>query len=205
MRRLSLALSLLILSACSTPPPAPVAAPETPPPPMVIEEKVTGTVHVTASALNVRSEPSFEGEIIAQVKTGTELGVLRSDESWVKVRLASGETGWVASRFVSDDAPSSTTKKRAQAKRDGCPSDSDYAFIDAPTPSFSEDGPHGLVIVEATVNAQGIVTSAKLISNRTGDEALAFLAVREIKSARFSPPIMDCVPRAFIFTYRRTF
>jgi TonB family protein len=205
MRRLFLALSLLIVSACSTPP-APVAAPETPPPPPVIEEKVTGTVHVTASALNVRSEPSFEGEIIAQVKTGTELGVLREEESWVKVRLADGVTGWVASRFVSDDAPSSTTKKkRAPAKRDGCPADSDYAFIDAPTPSFSEDGPHGLVVVEATVNAKGIVTSAKVISNRTGDEALAFLAVREIKAARFSPPIMDCVPRAFIFTYRRTF
>jgi TonB family protein len=140
--------------------------------------------------------------VIAQVKKGTELGVLRSDKSWVKVQLADGATGWVAARFVSDgDSRSAVTKP----KRGGCPPDSDYAFLEVPTPSFFLDGAHGLVVVEATVNASGIVTSAKLISNATGDESMAFMAQREIKSTRFSPPIRDCVARAFIFTYRRTF
>jgi uncharacterized protein YgiM (DUF1202 family) len=208
MRRFCLAIALLIVSACGAPPPAPVAAPETPaPPPAPVAEQVSGNVHVTATALNVRQEPSADAAVIAQVKKGTELGVLHSDESWVKVRLANGATGWVASRFVSDgDSRSAATKtKRAQTKRGGCPPDSDYAFLEIPTPSFFLDGAHGLVVVEATVNASGIVTSAKLISNATGDESMAFLAQREIKSARFSPPIRDCVARAFIFTYRRTF
>ncbi len=205
MRRVLLALSLLIVCSCAAPPaPPPVAAPEASPPPAVIEEKVSGTVRVTASALNVRREPSGDAEVIAQVKKGTELGVLRSDESWVKVRLADGSIGWVAQRFVADKTASSTTK-RAQTKRGGCPPDSDFAFVEMPTPSFSDGGAHGLVVVEATVNTKGIVTSTKLISNTTNDEALAFLTQREIQSAKFSPPIRNCAPRAFIYTYRKMF
>lgn len=71
--------------------------------------------------------------------------------------------------------------------------------------SFSDSGAHGAVVVEATVNAKGVVTSTRVISNATGDESLAFLAQKEIRAAKFSPPIRGCVPRAFIFTYRRTF
>jgi hypothetical protein len=51
----------------------------------------------------------------------------------------------------------------------------------------------------------GNVTRTKVVSNSTGDEALAFLAEREIKAAKFSPPIRNCAPREFVFTYRRTF
>jgi hypothetical protein len=208
MRRLFLVLALLVLSSCSAPPaPQPMAAPETPPPPPAapVEERVTGTVRVTASALNVRQEPSGDAEVLTQVKKGTELGVLVSDDSWVKVRLADGRVGWVAERFVSADGARPSAKRTQTARRSGCPADSDYAFNVAPTPSFTEDGPHGLVVVEANVNAQGTVTSTKLISNGTGDEAMAFLAEREIKSAKFSPPIRNCRPTAFIFTYRRSF
>lgn len=161
-----------------------------------------GTVRVTASALNVRREPAADGEVVTQVRKGTVLSVLRRDQSWVKVRLADAREGWVAARFVSASDASART---APTRKGGCPPDSDYAFLQIPTPSFSEKGAHGLVVVEANVNAKGIVTSTKLISNGTGDEALGFLAEREIKAAKFSPPIRDCAPRAFIFTYRRTF
>lgn len=126
--------------------------------------------------------------------------MLARDDSWTRVRLASGETGWVSSRFVSDGSTPKTTKGRK-----GCPADSDFAFTETPTLAFSESGAHGLVVVEANVSTKGIVTGTKLISNSTGDEALGFLAEREIKSAKFTPPIRNCVARAFIFTYRRTF
>jgi hypothetical protein len=62
-----------------------------------------------------------------------------------------------------------------------------------------------MVVVEASVNTKGVVTKTKVVSNTTGEESLAFLAEREIKGAKFSPPIRNCVPRAFVFTYRRTF
>jgi len=53
------------------------------------------------------------------------------------------------------------------------------------------------------VNAQGTVTSTKVISNTTGAEALAVIAAREITAAKFAAPVCNCVARAFIFTYRR--
>jgi TonB family protein len=183
--------------AAPAPPPAPVqAAP--PPPEPVVEEKAIGNVRVTASALNVRSEPSMEAEIIAQAKKGDVLALLENGNAWLRVRIAGGETGWVAERFVSTGA-----ERKKSAK--GCAEDSDYAFVETPALAFSESGAHGVVIVEANVSAKGNVTGTKLVSNSTGDEALAFLAQREIKAAKFSPPIRNCAPREFIFTYRRTF
>jgi len=166
-----------------------------------------GTVHVIASALNVRREPSADGEVVAQVKKGTALDVLRSDESWVKVRLADGSTGWVAARFVSDTAGTRSGKSSTARPRrtGGCPADSDYAFVETPRLTGSDSAAHGLVVVEATVNASGTVTGTKVISNTTRDESLALAAEREIRSAKFSAPIRNCVARSFVFTYRRTF
>jgi uncharacterized protein YgiM (DUF1202 family) len=180
-----------------------VAEPVAPSPSPVVnqEERVIGTVRVTASALNVRAEASTDADVVTQVKKGQSLDVLREGESWVKVRLASGEAGWVAARFV---ASGNTPRKQPQ-KKGGCPPDSDFAFTETPTLAFSESGAHGIVVVDATVSAKGAVTATKLVSNGTGDESLAFLAEREIKGAKFSPPIRNCVPRSFIFTYRRTF
>jgi uncharacterized protein YgiM (DUF1202 family) len=158
---------------------------------------------VTATALNVRREASAEAEVVAQVRKGTELGVIRREESWVKVRLADGQTGWVAARFLTSEQGG--PRRPTVNKKSGCPADSDFAFLETPTLAFSDSGAHGLVVVEANVNTKGVVTGTKVMSNGTGDEALAFLAEKEIRSAKFSPPIRNCVARSFIFTYRRTF
>jgi TonB family protein len=196
---------LLALLACAAPAPKPEAVPEPAPEPVVskpAEEKVIGSVRVTASALNVRTEASTDADVVMQVKKGDQLDVLANGEGWVKVRLSSGEVGWVASRFVSSG---SETRKVAARGKKGCPVDSDFAFVETPTLAFSDRGAHGMVVVEANVNTKGKVTRTKVVSNGTGDESLAFLAEREIQSARFSPPIRNCAPREFIFTYRRTF
>ena len=161
-----------------------------------------GTVTVLASALNVRREPSTEAEVVRQVKKGAVLGVVREEEGWVRVKLDDGAVGWVAERFV---GTAGATSAKKSSKKTKCPADSDFAFEETPTLAFSESGAHGLVVVDASVNTKGVVTGTKVLSNSTGDDALAFLAEREIKSARFSPPIRSCVPRAFVFTYRRTF
>lgn len=160
-----------------------------------------------ASALNVRAEASVDAEVVTQLKKGTSLSVLEINESWMRVRLADGRVGWVAARFVSrpGESKAAGTRRTTSTKKGGCPADSDYAFAQTPTLRGSDSSAHGIVVVEATVNTAGSVTSTKVVSNSTGDEALAFLAVREIQSARFSPPIRNCNPRSFIFTYRRTF
>lgn len=171
-----------------------------------VEERVIRSVRVTATSLNVRASASTEAEVVTQVRRGTALDVLGENESWVKVRLADGATGWVAARFVSGGGGETTKQGSARKKKGGgCPADSDYAFTETPMPSFSDRGAHGIVVVEANVNASGNVTKTRVVSNGTADETLAFLAEKEIKAAKFAPPIRNCVPRAFIFTYKRAF
>ena len=162
-------------------------------------------MYVTASALNVREQPSTESAVVVQVKKNTELAVVGSDEAWLKVRLDDGRTGWVAERFVSEEKGQSQARRQPQSgkKRSGC--ESDYAFIQTPALSFSELDAHGLVVVEATVSAAGVVTATKVVTNKTGDPNAGAVAEREIRSAKFAPPMRNCVARSFIFTYRRTF
>jgi TonB family protein len=201
--------SLILLAACSAPAPQPAATPPPPaaPAPPPFEEHVIGSVRVTASALNVRSAANGDAEVIVQKKKGDVLEVLASDESWTKVRLDGNTVGWVASPFVADANQSATSKvaSKTSKRRSGCPADSDFAFVQAPVLAFSDRGGHGLVVVEANVNTSGKVTATKVVSNSTGDDALGHFAEREIATAKFSPPIRNCVPRSFIFTYRRTF
>jgi N-acetylmuramoyl-L-alanine amidase len=165
------------------------------------EERATGSVRVTASSLNVRAEASADAAVVTRVRRGTRLDVLSEGAGWVRVRLASGETGWVAAKHVSRGAETQQQPRR----RGGCPPDSDYSFTKTPVPRFSDSGSHGLVVVEASVNTAGVVTSTRIVKNETGDEALGILAEREIRSSTFRAPVRSCVPRAFIFTYKRSF
>lgn len=191
MRRSFLAL-VLIAAACAAPPPVVVA----PAPAADL-----GTGRVTATALNVRAEASTDSEALTMVRRGDSLTLVEERDGWYRVRLASGQTGWVSAQYVSGGGTAAPQARR----RPGCSPDADFAFDKSPLPSFSEDGKHGLVVVDANVNMEGNVTSTKIISNTTGDPALADLADREIRSAKFVAPVRNCVKRAFIFTYKRAF
>jgi hypothetical protein len=171
----------------------PTPAPTTP------EAAVTGTVRVNVSTLNVRSDASVTAAIVGHVRRGERLGLIAESGDWLHVRLHDGTTGWVSAQLVVRDGES------ARPKRARCPSDSAYSFVNAPKPSFSESGPHGMVVVEATVDARGIVTATRVVSNDTHDDSLSALAEREIRGTRFAPPIRNCAPRSFFFTYKRAF
>jgi TonB family protein len=202
--RFAVPAAIALLAACSSaPPPAPAPTPALPPAATPAPAASIGTVTVTASALNVRRDPSTTGDVIAMVRRGQRLTLLASTESWMKVRMESGENGWVSSQHVTRDG--AAPKPSARPRKGGCQADSDYAFATTPVPVFSDSGAHGLVVVEADVDTSGRVTSTRLVSNSTGDEALGFLTQKEIKGAKFVAPIRNCVPRAFIFTYKRTF
>jgi uncharacterized protein YgiM (DUF1202 family) len=190
---------VLLLAACAPPPPAPTPAPPLPAPvaePRPAAETPIGSGRVNASTLNVRDSPSLQGEVIAHARRGERVTILGESGEWIRVRTGGGVVGWVSSQHVARDGA---------ASRRGCPPDSDYRFVSAPRPAFNEDGPHGVVTIEASVNAQGSVTSTKVVSNTTGADALAIIAAREVTAAKFAPPVRNCVTRAFLFTYRRAF
>ena len=186
-------IATMILAACSTPPPP---APETAPPSAPGKEPAIGPVKVTANTLNVRREASASSDVIGQVRKGERLALLSSGDQWDRIRLGTGEIGFVSVDHV--------IREGMRARR-GCPADADYQFTKTPTPAFSDSSAHGVVTVEANVDKGGNVTSTKLVGNTTGDEALGVLAEREIRNAKFAPPIRNCVPKPFIFTYKRSF
>jgi uncharacterized protein YgiM (DUF1202 family) len=185
---------VLFLAACSAPPPpAPAPSPQAEVPGGT--EKAIGTVRVSATTLNVRREAAASSEVVAQVRKGERLALLTAGDQWHRVRLGNGAIGYVSVDHVI----------REGAARRGCAPDADYQFVRTPTPDLREGAAHGIVTVDANVDTRGNVTSTKVVSNTTGDESLGALAEREIRGAKFSAPIRNCVAKAFIFTYKRSF
>jgi uncharacterized protein YgiM (DUF1202 family) len=194
----------LLVAACAgnTPPPAPApeARPVAPAPARArSEEQSSGTVQVNVSTLNIRADPSTSAEIVGHARRGERLTVVGDSGSWLRVKLNDGTTGWVAAQLVVREGAA------ARPRRGGCPPDGNYSFVTAPKPSFFENGPHGMVVIEASVDARGIVTSTRIVSNETKDDSLAAIADHEVRNARFAPPIRNCTPRAFVFIYKRAF
>jgi uncharacterized protein YgiM (DUF1202 family) len=57
-------------------------------------------MQVTARSANVRSGPGTENGIVARASRGDVVVRLLSGEGWTKVRLASGEVGWIANSLL---------------------------------------------------------------------------------------------------------
>lgn len=186
---------VLLMQACATapppppelePPPAPVevvTAPEAPPPPPVY-------VRVTGSRLNVRDGAGTSFKAVGKASKGERLLVLGEDGEWLRVQLTPEQAGWVHGKYV--------------RREETCPPDKSTAeILNEPDVVLRPDGAR--VVLEATVSAKGVVTAVKLVENTTGDDALRRQAEADLRALRFSPPVRNCKPRPFIFTFTRTF
>ncbi|MGD1147324.1 MAG: SH3 domain-containing protein [Thermoanaerobaculaceae bacterium] len=186
---------LALIGGCKTaappPPPAPAAAEVTP----AAEAKPAPpeeTVRVTAGKLNVRSKPTTAGATLARVKKGERLRVIGRDGDWLQVKLADGTSGWVSAAYVRKDEP--------------CPGDKAGAELLSDVPlSFSQGAAIGRVVIEATVSSSGSVASTKVVQDTTGTPELLERALTEVKSFKFAPPVRDCKPLPFVYTYTRNF
>jgi uncharacterized protein YgiM (DUF1202 family) len=215
MRRLALVSLLLLLAGCGgTPAPAPSASPAPEPSRPRPTGRPAETLGVTATTLNVRAEARASAAVVGKLRRGDQVEVLERAGEWVRVRMASGVAGWVASAYLGDEAAVAAAAASSGSRRvkpserrasgnAGC--NSDFRFITTPTPRFSDSGAHGLVVVEGNVNTKGNVTSTRVVTNQTGDPALGILAETELKSAKFEAPRRNCVAQPFIFTYKRSF
>jgi uncharacterized protein YgiM (DUF1202 family)/curli biogenesis system outer membrane secretion channel CsgG len=100
-----------------TPPPAPVTPPPKPeaasPPPSILAPKEAEaavapppsppvTYLVTIKAANVRTEANAQSKIITQLKKGEKVEKLGKSGNWFKIKLTSGETGWVFKDLVKE-------------------------------------------------------------------------------------------------------
>lgn len=69
---------------------------------------VIETRYVTATALNVRQEPSTSANVIASLAKGAALSVVDRRNGWLMVRLSSVQHGWVPEQYTSHSRPQTT-------------------------------------------------------------------------------------------------
>ena len=147
---------------------------------------------MTGTRLNVREEPSTRAAVIARVKRGQRLAVLGKSGGWVHVSVAAGAEGWVSARYVQSEAPCAADKAEPEL------------LSDAPL-SFSEGPAVGKVVIEASVDATGSVVSTRVVTDTTRIPELVARAESEVRALKFSPPVRDCHPVPFVYTYTRNF
>ena len=181
------------LAGCKTaaPPPPPVPVPVVP----AAEAKPTPPqeyVRVTGSRLNVREQPNTSAAAVARVKKGERLAVLGRDGEWFQVRLADGATGWVHGKYVRSEEPCTPDKATAE-------------LLSGVPLSFTEGSSVGRVVLEATIDATGSVASTKVVQDTTGIPELVQRAESEVRALKFSPPVRNCRPVPFVYTYTRNF
>jgi TonB family protein len=149
-------------------------------------------VRVTGSRLNVREQPNTSAAAVARVKKGERLAVLGRDGEWFQVRLADGATGWVHGKYVRSDEPCTPDKATAE-------------LLSGVPLSFTEGSSVGTVVLEATIDATGSVASTKVVQDTTGIPELVQRAESEVRALKFSPPVRNCRPVPFVYTYTRNF
>ncbi|RNB90622.1 N-acetylmuramoyl-L-alanine amidase [Brevibacillus fluminis] len=59
-----------------------------------------GTIKVNAPAVNLRSMPTTDSDLLTTMSLGTVLTVLGADGDWYQVQTPDGKTGWVANWLV---------------------------------------------------------------------------------------------------------
>jgi len=68
--------------------------------------------------LTVRKDPGNDKKVIAILTSGDQVDVVQSGAEWTKIRLPDEKEGWVLSRFLTTQMPSSAALKELQKKYD---------------------------------------------------------------------------------------
>ncbi|MEK8216334.1 N-acetylmuramoyl-L-alanine amidase [Paenibacillus sp. FSL L8-0463] len=66
------------------------------------------TAMVTADSLRIRGGPGTGYKILGALKAEDSVTVLLRQNGWVRIRTASGETGWVAAQYITSGSSAST-------------------------------------------------------------------------------------------------
>jgi len=66
--------------------------------------------------LTVRKEPGNDKKIVSILASGDQVNVIQFGDEWTKIRLSDDKEGWVLSRFLSTQMPSSLALKLLEKK-----------------------------------------------------------------------------------------
>jgi SH3-like domain-containing protein len=198
VKKLALPAALLLalaLGGCQsgeTPAPEPPPAPEPAQAPAAPAAAEAIPLTVASRVLNLREEPSAKSAALGQLKKGDKVLLVEERGGWARIKLSDTRVGWVDARYVrKGDAP--------------CLADRPFSVASEPPFRMSADGPHGRVVVEGEVGADGAVKKTRVVSNTSGNADLAARAEGELRQMKFVAPIRNCRAQPFFYTYGRSF
>ena len=116
----------------------------------MVFEWVKETVYVDANKLNLRAEPSTAAEILVVMRSDDKLTRIGIGDGWSQVKTSSGKTGYVASDYLTKQAPV-VVSKNTKGTTKGTGGSSAPATSDGPT--YSGDAGK---IVDLAYSALGV-------------------------------------------------
>jgi uncharacterized protein YgiM (DUF1202 family) len=180
-----LAATLLLLAACSR------EAPITDTAPIDTREPINIS-YVGSPELTVRERAEDDAPVIATFGSGEAVSVLAEKGDWVEVRTGD-RAGWAKKSELTTAAAKAEAEANPQPK-----------FRVMPMP-VSAPSAHGLIYMEADVNTDGEVTSARMIQNTTGFEALGNQNLDALRHAKFYPIVVKGERQRFKYYHRVTY
>lgn len=190
---LGLVLALVGLAGCASTPggTVPQRAAELPAQAAVPTEQYLATLTLDADSAPLYAEASTASPVVATLAAGEQLALLQRTTDWLKVRAASGVTGYLQpSALIAPTCTADHPEPR---------------LLETPVFAFSEKGPHGSVVIEAELDADARIVSTRVLENSVGDPAAEKEALADLQRVRFLPPTKDCKPRSFFYTFTRQF
>lgn len=76
---------------------------------------VDETLYVKGTSLNVRATYGTEGELVAKLETGDKVHRTGIGDEWSRIELADGQTGYVASTYLTKKSPAAAAKATASS------------------------------------------------------------------------------------------
>jgi hypothetical protein len=149
-------------------------------------------LYVKVAELKVYAQASEGSPVIATYPTSESVTVLEKRGQWFQVRTGD-RAGWVRASDL------------------GTAEETQYT-TDNPTPRFMKPPPavpsvtaKGDIYLEADVNTDGDVTGVRLITNTTGNDALASSNAAALAQAKFYPIVIKGERKPFKYYHRVTY
>ena len=148
------------------------------------------TYYVTAPELKVHAKPDDNSKVVTKFLNGESVSVLaKRNDDWVEIRTVDG-SGWAHMTELGSAAAAQQSETNLSPQ-----------FEHVPAP-ISGPGVHGTIYIEANVNTDGKVTSAKIITNTTGSDDLAQRNIEALEQAKFFPIVQKGEKKPFVYYYR---
>ena len=128
----------------------------------------------------MRSGPSTDDDIIAAVPSGTTLIALRynEDQSWVNVRLADGQEGWISAALLSiSSQQSARPKSNDHAKRQAVDEGEGQQPTRTPRPTQAQASATLVPPTQPPPSATGVPPTATLIQPTASLEQPTFTSI----------------------------